>query len=229
MDGGSDVHTGAGTGQAGAMMIYARAPGRRTAQVIGDLLTVGWIVGWIWLASKVRDVTLALAVPGERVEQAGLDLAGNLGEVAGRVDNLPGLGDALAAPFEGAAGAGQALVRAAQAQQAAVEVLAWLLALMLAVPPILLALLLRVPFRVRWAREATAGQDMLDRGVGTDLLAVRALAKQPLAQLARISRDPAGDWRRGDPDVVTALATLEADRLGILPPPVIERALDPPH
>jgi hypothetical protein len=50
------------------------------------------------------------------------------------------------------------------------------------------------------------------------LLALRALARQPLHRLARIGEDPAGDWRRGDPGTVRALASLELTEIGLRPP-----------
>src|SRR5439155_24580416 len=42
-----------------------------------------------------------------------------------------------------------------------------------------------------------------------------ALATQPLRRLSTVDEDPVAAWRRGDPDVVAALARLERRRLGL--------------
>ena len=50
---------------------------------------------------------------------------------------------------------------------------------------------------------------------GRDLLALRALATQPLGKLTRIGPDVAEAWRRGDDATVDALAALELRQLGL--------------
>ena len=44
------------------------------------------------------------------------------------------------------------------------------------------------------------------------------LSCAPLTALARISDDPAGAWRRGEPEVIRSLATLELHDEGLRPP-----------
>ena len=66
-----------------------------------------------------------------------------------------------------------------------------------------------VPIRWRFVREATASARFIDAAEDLDLFALRALARQPMYVLAKISDDPAGAWRARDPEVVTALAALE--------------------
>ena len=63
----------------------------------------------------------------------------------------------------------------------------------------------------------------VDANEDLDLFALRAMARQPLHVLARISDDPAGAWRRQDRRVVHALATLELKEEGLRPPPLAER------
>ncbi|HEX5970268.1 MAG TPA: hypothetical protein VFY88_17460, partial [Intrasporangium sp.] len=74
-------------------------------------------------------------------------------------------------------------------------------------------------FRVRFVRSATTAQRFIDSNDDLDLFALRALANQPLTALARISDDPAGAWRRGEPGVIRALATLGLHDEGLRPPP----------
>ena len=61
----------------------------------------------------------------------------------------------------------------------------------MALIPILIALAVYVPPRVRFVRRAAAGQRFLDSAADLDLFALRAMTNQPLHVLARISPDPA--------------------------------------
>ena len=81
---------------------------------------------------------------------------------------------------------------------AAVETLAFWLALAVALIPILIALAVYVPPRVRFVRRAGAGRRFLDSAADLDLFALRAMTHQPLHVLARVSPDPAGAWRLRD-------------------------------
>ena len=65
--------------------------------------------------------------------------------------------------------------------------------------------------RARASGSSTPSEDL-------DLFALRALARQPMHRLAKISDDPAGAWRRGDPEVVRRLAVLELREVGLKPP-----------
>ena len=75
--------------------------------------------------------------------------------------------------------------------------------------PILVVALYHLPRRVRFVREASAGQRLLDGPADLELFALRALSNQPLHALARVTDDPVGALRRGDAAVVAALARLE--------------------
>jgi hypothetical protein len=101
---------------------------------------------------------------------------------------------------------------------AAVSDLAFWLGLIVGAIPILVMLAVYLPQRWRFVREATAGQRFVDASEDLDLFALRAMARQPMHRLARVSDDPAGAWRRGDADVVRALAELELRDTGLAPP-----------
>ena len=66
-----------------------------------------------------------------------------------------------------------------------------------------------LPFRIRFAVRATAARRYLDAADDVDLFALRALARQPLRQLVAIDPSPTLAWRRGDVEVIRALAGLE--------------------
>ncbi len=204
------------------MKLYADLPLRRARQVAGDLLVLAWAWLWIEVAGAVRDATLQLAGPGRRIDASATDLAGRLRDAGDSVSGIPLVGDEVRSPFDGAGGAAEGIAGAGRDQVAAVESLAHWLGITVAVVPIVLVLLLWLPGRVRFVRRATAGQRFLDARADLDLFALRAMAHQPLHVLARVDDDPAGAWRRGDPRVVGALATLELRSVGLRPPRATE-------
>lgn len=204
------------------MKLYADLPARRAAQMAGDALLVLWIVGSILFARLVHDAVMLLAEPGEEVNEASVGLAERFREAGSAVDGAPLVGEQLRAPFDGAGDAADRLANAGLDQVAAVEQVALWLSVVLVVIPVGLALGLHLPRRVAFARNAGAGQRFVDSVEDLDLFALRALARQPMHRLARISDDPAGAWRRGDVAVITALADLELADTGLrrpAPPP----------
>jgi hypothetical protein len=202
------------------MKLYADAPARRTRQVIGDLLVLGWVLVWLTVARVVHETTMSLARPGEQLAEAGDGLAERMRDAGRAVDDAPLVGDELRAPFDGAGGAADRMADAGTSQVQAVGELADWLSLCVAAIPILVALAVYLPLRWRFVREATAAQRFIDASEDLDLFALRALAGQPMSRLAAVSDDPAGAWRRRDPTVVRALAVLELRDAGLRPPPV---------
>ena len=197
------------------MKLYADAPGHQARQVLGDLLLVLWIALWVRLSQVVSDATLALAAPGEQIEEAGTGLAGKLRDAGGTVGDLPLVGDQARAPFDGAGDAADRIAAAPAAQVEAVQTLAFWLSLAVGSIPILVVVAFYVPLRWRFIRTASAGRRFVDSGADLDLFALRAMSNQPLHRLARISDDPVRAWRDGDPDVVRALAALELRDTGL--------------
>ncbi|MFC0532595.1 hypothetical protein [Phytohabitans kaempferiae] len=197
------------------MRIYADRAPVAARQLITDLLVVAWVYVAIRAAMWLHDLVQKLAIPGQRLEGAGNGLADGLSDVGGRIDGVPGVGDELAAPFQGAADAARSLAGAGQEQQDVVGDLALVLSLGLLVFPLGLVLFVWLPLRLRWMRRAGAAASLRDAPAGRDLLALRALATQPLRKLARIDPDVAQAWRRGDEEAVDALAALELRALGL--------------
>ncbi len=200
------------------MKLYADGRSRRIRQQVGDLSLVAWSALWLWLAVVVHDATLGLAAPGRSMQAAGGGLAGQLRAAGTVVGNLPLVGDDARAPFDGAGRSADQLSSAGASTVEAVQHLAFWLAVVVAGVPILLALAAHVPRRLRFVRQATAGQRFIDSSADLDLFALRAMAHQPLHRLARISPDPVGAWRSGDRAVVRELAQLELRDAGLAPP-----------
>ena len=201
------------------MKLYADTPVRRTSQVVGDLLVLLWLVGWVWVGVQVHDGTMALAGPGHQTAESATRLADSLGGARDSVRDLPVVGGAVADPLDRAASASGSLAQAGRDEVTAVGHLAVVLGIAIATIPILVVVGFYAPMRWRFVRRATAGARFVDAAADLDLFALRALTRQPLHVLARISDDPAGAWRARDPEVVLALGTLELREAGLRVPP----------
>ncbi len=183
------------------MRWYAETPALRTRQVVGDVLTLLWCLVWVRVGVAVHHAVARLAAPGRQLQDAGGGLRDGLQRAADRTGDVPLVGDGLRGPLDSAADAGDALVRAGQAQETAVGRAALLLGLVVAALPVLWALSRRVPARLTWAREAGAAVRL--RG-DVELLALRAATGRPLSELATLGPQPVGRWRRGEPGAAEA-------------------------
>ena len=197
------------------MTWYSEIPARRARQIAGDVWLVAWSALWIWAAVRLYDLVMNLAAPGLAVSSSATDLASRFDDAGAAVGQVPLIGDALQSPFDGMGGAAIAIADAGQASADAVDLLARFLAVALAVLGIASWAMVWVPIRIAFIRRATAARRFLDSTEDLDLFALRAMARQPLHLLARISDDPAGAWRRGDRDVISALASLELRAEGL--------------
>ncbi len=201
------------------MKLYADLPARRTAQLLGDLLVVVWVVVWVKVGHAVHDATARLEGAGRQMQSAGNGIGRNMRTASGAVSDVPLVGDKLRQPFDQVGRAATSLSRAGVEQQQDVAHLATVLGLVVALLPIVLAVGVWLPRRIRFARLAGAAQQLVDADADLDLFALRAMSRQPMHLLARISPDPAGAWRRREPEVVRALAVLELRSAGLRPPP----------
>jgi hypothetical protein len=192
--------------------LYAETPGLRTRQLVGDLAVLAWMAAWVAAGVALYRLVEKLAVPGARVEQAGSSFAGDIAEIQQKVGRLPVVGGELQDPFGRLAGVGRTLAAAGVTQQEVVHQLALWLGVVVAVVPIVALLLVWLPRRVAWAREAGAASRLRLDGADLELFAIRAVANRPLRQLHRVSPDPAGDLRAGEYE---ALADLELRTLGL--------------
>jgi hypothetical protein len=200
------------------MKLYADLPGRRTLQILADLGMLVWVCVWAWAGRVVHDTTLALAAPGRQLQSAGSGFRDQMNQAGAAVEQLPLVGDRVAAPFRQVSGAGTTIESAGNDLVNAVTHLANVLGWVTALVPILIVGLVWLLARVRFVRRATAAQRYIDNAADLDLFALRAMAGQPMQRLAAVSDDPTGAWRRGEPGVIRALAVLELKDCGLRPP-----------
>lgn len=200
------------------MKLYSDVGAQRAGQLVGDLLLVVWVWVCVELGLLVYRVTDALGTPGRKAAEAGDGLAGQLRRLSEPIGKVPAVGDQLRSPIDGAAGAAGKLAQAGRDQAHAVEQLAYLLAAVTIGLPVLFALLIWLPRRIRFSRRATAARKFIDNAADLDLFALRAMANQPMHKLAKISDDPVKAWRDGDAEVIARLAGLELRSSGLTPP-----------
>lgn len=197
------------------MKLYADRPGVAARQLVTDVIVVAWVYVWIRLARALYDLVEKLAVPGQKLQGAGKGIADNLHDVGSHIGDVPIAGKSLATPFGKAADAAQVLSDAGKEQQDVVHQMSWILATLLLAVPLALVLFVWLPLRVRWMLRAGAAKKLRAASAGRDLLALRALATQPLGKLTRLDPEIAAAWRRGDPKAVEALAGLQLRTLGL--------------
>ncbi|MEV0288369.1 hypothetical protein AB0H36_29975 [Kribbella sp. NPDC050820] len=200
------------------MKVYSDVGSQRFGQVLGDLMLVGWVWLCVQLGRLIFRITNALGTPGRKAAEAGDGLAGDLRRLSEPIGKVPAVGDQLRSPVDGAAAAAGRLAQAGRDQAHAVEQLAYVLAGVTIGLPVLFALLLWLPRRIRFSRRATAAQKFIDNDADLDLFALRAMANQPMHRLAKISDDPVAAWREGDRDIIGRLADLELRSTGLKAP-----------
>lgn len=200
------------------MKLYSDVGPQRFGQLLGDLMLVAWVWLCVELGLLVFRITNALGAPGRKAAEAGDGLAGDLRRLSEPIGKVPAVGDELRSPIDGAAGAAGKLAQAGRDQAHAVEQLAYVLAGVSIGLPVLFALLIWLPRRIRFSRRATAAQKFIDNAADLDLFALRAMANQPMHKLARIADDPVAAWREGDRRVIAELADLELRSTGLKAP-----------
>ncbi|QUQ62470.1 hypothetical protein [Kutzneria sp. CA-103260] len=197
------------------MKWYADRPSRFLRQVLADLIVLVWAGGWIWLGVQVHDTVERLRGPGDRLVSAGSGLRDVFTSAAASADKLPLVGGSLANALGAGVQAGATLANAGNGEIDTAESLALWVPVALVLGPVLFALAIWLPLRIRYARTAAAAKRLARLDGGEDLLALRALTRLPLRSLARVSGDPAGDWRHGRHKVIRELAALEQTALGL--------------
>ena len=201
------------------MKLYADTPGRRTRQLLSDVLVLLWTGIWVYAGRQVHDVVEGLRGPADSITSAGQSVGDALTGAGDQAGRIPLVGEQLRDWLTQAAGSGTTLEQAGTSMAETVDQLALGLGLATALVPTLAVLAVWLYVRIRFVRNAVRSQRFIDAGEDLDLFALRAMATQPMRALAKVSDDPAGAWRRQDRDVIRRLALLELRDQGLRPPP----------
>lgn len=197
------------------MKLYSDFAPRRTRQILFDLFSLAFAVGWVWLGSTIYALIDDLAQFGVQMEEAGAGFRKTMTEVGDNLGGVPLIGSGIRTPFTGASEAGSALETAGVSQQELTHQLALTVGIGVALLPILMIASVWLATRGRFIRRAGRTKALVRAGVGIDLLALRALSHQKIATIASLDPDAAGAWRRGDGAVMRRLARLELESAGI--------------
>lgn len=127
------------------MRLYAQTPGRRSRQIVADLVAVVVIAAAVKFALAVHHAIMLLAEPGRKAQSAGDTLASGLGDAGDAASKVPFVGDSLRKPLRSAAEAGTGLSDAGQSLQSTVGHVATLTTVALIVFSVVLVLLLWLP------------------------------------------------------------------------------------
>lgn len=174
------------------MNLYAELAGVRKQQMTKDAVAIAAALASIILGVVLYRLVALAAAPGETIENAG-----------DAVGSVPGLG-----------GAGAALAEAGRSQQDAVLTVAFWVGLLAAVVGVATVLVLYLPGRLAWAREAATAARLRDSTMDLRLLAYRAVARRPLSRLQQAVDDPGAALDEGR---YAPLANLELEELGLRP------------
>lgn len=171
-------------------------------RVIGDFLTVAWSVAWAWLGWLIYKTVLGLEVIADGITSTGTTFDAWIasfrnavpGGIPGVTDFLLNIADQLKKY------SGDPLISAGHQVHDAIIQLAVVLALLVALPPILLVLLPYGAWRWRDMRETGAALAFVRIASITGradqaraVLAYRAVATLSFRQLMSASADPVGD------------------------------------
>lgn len=202
------------------MSLYARPSWQLARQITADVFVIVWAVVWILVGRAVDAAITHVADPARQVVTSAQGMQADVTQAGEQVAGLPAVGEGLQRPFQALAENLGGLATSAQQQVTAIEHVALIVGVLVAVIPIATLIVVWLPRRIRFAVTNSAAQQFLDSPADLDLFALRAMSNQPLQVLARISDDPVTAWRNGDRRVIGALAELELRRTGLRAPAI---------
>jgi len=197
------------------MSLYADFAARRTRQIVADVIAAVVIVVSVLLGVAVHGAIAVLGGVWGQLEEAGTGFEDTMGEIGGTLGDVPLIGGGIRGPFDAASGAGGSLADAGRTGQAAVEALATIAGIGVALLPIAVVLLVWLWPRIRFVRRSAETRALLRLEDGEAILALRALDDATARELAAISPRPVRAWQAADRSVVHRLAELEAREAGV--------------
>jgi hypothetical protein len=208
------------------MRIYAELPGRAVRQLLGDVLMVVWVVVVVGIARAAGVLVARLEGSAQRLSGAGEAIRGTFVDAARSAAKVPVVGDGLAAAFGPGVRAGESLVSSGKELSGTVAALGFGIGTGIVLIGAVPVVLVWVTLRVRWVLAAHSA--LAVRTVDTDLLALRALTRQPAQRLLSVCPDPANAWRRREQAALDSLAELELETLGLRAPSSTARRCSAP-
>ena len=197
------------------MRVYAPPSWRLARQLFADTTILLWLIGWSLVGRGLYLAVNLLAKPAEQTAETAQSLSNTMTSASEKVSGVPAVGGALADPFQAMAGGLASIVTSSQHQAASIHHAATVAGWTAFAIPAVSALVLWLPYRLRFILRARAARRFIDADADLELFALRAMANLPMVALAKVSDDPVRAWREGDREVVTRLAELELHRSGL--------------
>jgi len=194
---------------------YATTPGRLLGQLVSDVIAVVWTVIWVGVGLAVHRAVAIISDVGRRVHDGADGLAQGLSSAGHGAGSIPLVGGTLSSPLRAAGSAASDLAGAGASLDSTASWLAWVLAMAVALPPILAVAMPWLLLRLRFSRRKWTTVTLASTAAGEQLLALRALANRPMGRLTEISDDPVAAWQARDAVAVRRLAALELRAAGI--------------
>lgn len=194
---------------------YATTPGRLAGQLVSDIAVVVWTAIWVLIGTAVYTAVSTISEVGRQVEGGANGIADNLHSAGDSANHIPLVGGKMSKPLQAASDAALDLAGAGHHLDTTAGWLAWLLALAVVAPPILVVAMPWLVLRIRFFRRKWTAITLSSTAAGEQLLALRALANRPLTKLTAVSPDPAGAWRSEDAVAIRGLAALELRSSGL--------------
>ncbi|HEY9286941.1 MAG TPA: hypothetical protein VIT43_02850 [Candidatus Dormibacteraeota bacterium] len=204
------------------MRLYPDVYGRRFAWMFADIFFVVWLYLSVRVGLWVNNLVLQLDALAQGVIRAGYTFDSWIASFEHDVPNgVPYLSDFLHRTAESLkTHSGDSLISAGQTGSHAIHLMALILGVVVASIPILLAVVIFVPRRLRLIADMRGVHVTLKRALANpeltpqmlEILAGRAIYTLPYNQLLAYSHNPAEDWylRRFEP-----LARAELERHGL--------------
>jgi hypothetical protein len=211
------------------MRLYPDVYGRRFAWMLADLIVVAWIYLSVRVGLWVNNLVLQLDALAQGVIKAGKTFdSWIISFEQGIPNNVPYLSDFLHRTAEALkTHSGDPLISAGMAGSRGIHLLALILGIIVATVPILFALMIWLPRRLRLIADMRGIHVTVRRALARpelgpqmlEILAGRAIYTLPYNRLLAYSQNPAEDWymRRFEP-----LARAEMERHGL----TVERYFD---
>jgi hypothetical protein len=204
------------------MRLYPDVYGRRFAWMLADLVMLGWLYLCVRAGLWVNNLVLQLDALAQGVINAGKTFDSWILSFEQNVPNgVPYLSDFLHRTAQALkVHSGDSLISAGQAGSRGIHLLALILGIIVAAVPMLFALVIFLPRRLRLIADMRGVHVTLRRALARpelgpqmlEILAGRAIYTMPYGRLLEYSRNPAEDWymRRFEP-----LARAELERHGL--------------
>jgi hypothetical protein len=194
---------------------YATTPGRLLAQLVSDVVATVWTAIWVIVGLAVHRAVATISEVGRQVHDGAAGVAQGLASAGHSAGSIPLLGGSLSTPLRAAGSAASDIAGAGGSLDSTASWLAWVLGLAVALPPILAVAMPWLFLRLRFFQRKWTTVTLASTAAGEQLLALRALANRPMAQLSEISDDPVAAWQTRDAIAIRKLAALELRSAGI--------------